>query len=96
MMKHGCDRVACSPEDEQVETCLEDLTELTGGATLRRIEGSLGHLLKILNEFPAAILISYSALGVASDGWRRSQRARGVTVKARTRLSGRRVSHDRF
>lgn len=68
---------------------LEDLTELTGGATLR-IESTKdlsGTFLKILDEFRQRYLISYSPTGVAKDGWHRLDvrvKNRRVTVKART------------
>ena len=69
---------------------LEDLTELTGGATLRiesTKDSSRGTFLKILDEFRQRYLISYSPTGVASDGWHRLDvrvKNRRVTVKART------------
>ena len=67
---------------------LEDLTELTGGATLK-IESTKdlsATFLKILDEFSQRYLISYSPTGVARDGWHRLDvrvKNRRVTVKAR-------------
>jgi Ca-activated chloride channel family protein len=68
---------------------LEDLTELTGGDTLK-IESTKdlsAAFLKILDEFRQRYLISYSPTGVAPDGWHRLDvrvKARRVTVKSRT------------
>jgi VWFA-related protein len=68
---------------------LEDLTELTGGATLT-IESTKdlsATFLKILDEFRQRYLISYSPTGVSTDGWHRLEvrvKNRRVSVKART------------
>jgi VWFA-related protein len=68
---------------------LEDLTELTGGATLK-IESTKdlsAAFLKILDEFRQRYLISYSPAGVPRDGWHRLDvrvKGRRVTVKSRT------------
>ena len=73
------------PEDAKF---LEDLTELTGGATLK-IESTKdlsAAFLKILDEFRQRYLISYSPTGVASGGWHRLEvrvKGRRVTVKSR-------------
>jgi VWFA-related protein len=73
------------PEDSKF---LEDLTELTGGATLK-IESTRdlsGVFLKILDEFRQRYLISFSPSGVATGGWHRLEvrvKGRRVTVKAR-------------
>jgi VWFA-related protein len=73
------------PDDSKF---LEDLTELTGGATLK-IESTRdlsGAFLKILDEFRQRYLISYSPGGVAKDGWHRIEvrvKGRRVTVKSR-------------
>ena len=76
---------ARGPEDSKF---LEDLTELTGGATLK-IESTKdlsAAFLKILDEFRQRYLLSYSPAGVARDGWHRLDvrvKNRRVTVKAR-------------
>jgi len=68
---------------------LEDLTELTGGATLK-VESTKdlsATFLKILDEFRQRYLISYSPTGVAKDGWHRLDvrvKNRRVSVKSRT------------
>jgi VWFA-related protein len=73
------------PEDSKF---LDDLTELTGGATLK-IESTRdlsGTFLKILDEFRQRYLISYSPTGVPADGWHRLEvrvKGRRVTVKSR-------------
>jgi VWFA-related protein len=73
------------PEDSKF---LEDLTELTGGATLK-IESTRdlsATFLKILNEFRQRYLISYTPTGVANAGWHRLEvrvKGRRVTVKSR-------------
>jgi VWFA-related protein len=73
------------PEDSKF---LEDLTELTGGATLK-IESTRdlsATFLKILDEFRQRYLISYSPTGVARGGWHRLEvRVKGkrATVKSR-------------
>ena len=73
------------PEDSKF---LEDLTELTGGATLK-IESTKdlsAAFLKILDEFRQRYLISYSPAGVAPGGWHRLEvrvKGRRVTVKSR-------------
>ena len=73
------------PEDSKF---LEDLTELTGGATLN-IESTRdlsAAFLKILDEFRQRYLISYSPTGVSPDGWHRLEvrvKGRRVTVKSR-------------
>lgn len=67
---------------------LEDLSELTGGTTLK-VESTKdlsATFLKILDEFRQRYLISYSPTGVARDGWHRLDvrvKNRRVTVKAR-------------
>ena len=67
---------------------LEDLTELTGGATLK-IESTKdlsATFLKILDEFRQRYLISYSPTGVPKDGWHRLDvrvKNRRLTIKAR-------------
>jgi VWFA-related protein len=67
---------------------LEDLTELTGGATLK-IESTKdlsATFLKILDEFRQRYLISYSPAGVPRDGWHRLDvrvKNRRLTIKAR-------------
>jgi VWFA-related protein len=67
---------------------LEDITDITGGATLNI--GSTKDLaktfLKILDEFRQRYLISYSPTGVSKDGWHRLDvrvKGRRVTVKSR-------------
>jgi len=73
------------PEDSKF---LEDLTELTGGATLK-IESTKdlsAAFLKILDEFRQRYLISYSPTGVANNGWHRLEvrvKGRRVSVKSR-------------
>ena len=72
---------------------LEDLSELTGGATLT-IESTKdlsATFLKILDEFRQRYLISYSPTGVARDGWHRLDvrvKGRRVTRQVASRLSG--------
>ena len=67
---------------------LEDLTELTGGTTLK-IESTRdlsATFLKILDEFRQRYLISYSPTGVPAGGWHRLEvrvKGRRVTVKSR-------------
>jgi VWFA-related protein len=67
---------------------LDDLTELTGGATLK-VESTKdlsATFLKILDEFRQRYLISYSPAGVAKDGWHRLDvrvKNRRVNVKSR-------------
>jgi len=67
---------------------LEDLTELTGGTTLK-IESTRdlsATFLKILDEFRQRYLISYSPTGVPAGGWHRLDvrvKGRRVTVKSR-------------
>jgi VWFA-related protein len=67
---------------------LDDLTELTGGATLK-IESTRdlsATFVKILDEFRQRYLISYSPTGVASGGWHRLDvrvKSRRVSVKSR-------------
>jgi VWFA-related protein len=73
------------PEDSEF---LEDLTEMTGGATLK-IESTKdlsAAFLKILDEFRQRYLISYSPAGVPNDGWHRLEvrvKGRRVTVISR-------------
>jgi len=73
------------PEDSKF---LEDLTELTGGTTLK-IESTRdlsATFLKILDEFRQRYLISYSPTGVPAGGWHRLDvrvKGRRVTVKSR-------------
>jgi VWFA-related protein len=73
------------PEDSKF---LEDLSELTGGATLK-IESTKdlsAAFLKILDEFRQRYLISYSPTGVANNGWHRLEvrvKGRRVSVKSR-------------
>jgi VWFA-related protein len=73
------------PEDSKF---LEDLTEMTGGATLK-VESTKdlsAAFLNILDEFRQRYLISYSPAGVAKDGWHRLDvrvKGRRATVKAR-------------
>ena len=67
---------------------LEDLTELTGGTTLRvdSTKDLSAAFLKILDEFRQRYLISFSPTGVAGDGWHRLDvrvKNRRLTVKAR-------------
>jgi len=67
---------------------LEDLTELTGGTTLK-IETTRdlsATFLKILDEFRQRYLISYSPTGVPAGGWHHLDvrvKGRRVTVKSR-------------
>lgn len=67
---------------------LDDLTETTGGATLK-VEATRdlsAAFLKILDEFRQRYLISYSPAGVPTDGWHRLDvrvKGRRVTVKSR-------------
>ena len=73
------------PEDSKF---LEDLTELTGGATLK-VESTKdlsAAFVKILDEFRQRYLISYSPAGVPAGGWHRIEvrvKGRRVTVKSR-------------
>ena len=73
------------PEDSKF---LEDLTETTGGATLK-VESTKdlsAAFLKILDEFRQRYLISYSPTGVPKDGWHRLDvrvKGRRLTVKSR-------------
>jgi len=73
------------PEDSKF---LEDLTELTGGTTLK-IESTRdlsATFLKILDEFRQRYLISYSPTGVPAGGWHRLDvrvKGRRVMVKSR-------------
>jgi VWFA-related protein len=73
------------PEDSKF---LDDLTELTGGATLK-IESTRdlsAAFLNILDEFRQRYLISYSPTGVSPDGWHRLDvrvKGRRATVKSR-------------
>ena len=73
------------PEDSKF---LQDLTELTGGTTLK-IESTRdlsATFLKILDEFRQRYLISYSPTGVPAGGWHRLDvrvKGRRVTVKSR-------------
>jgi VWFA-related protein len=73
------------PEDSKF---LDDLTELTGGATLK-VESTRdlsASFLKILDEFRQRYLISYSPTGVAAGGYHRLEvrvKGRRVTVKSR-------------
>lgn len=68
---------------------LEDLSDLTGGTTLK-VESTKdlsGTFLKILDEFRQRYLISFSPSGVTKDGWHRLDvrvKNRRVNVKART------------
>lgn len=73
------------PEDSKF---LEDLTELTGGATLKidSTRDLSATFLKILDEFRQRYLISYSPTGVPNSGWHRLEvrvKDRRVTVKSR-------------
>jgi VWFA-related protein len=73
------------PEDSKF---LEDLTELTGGATLKidSMRDLSGAFLKILDEFRQRYLISFSPSDVATGGWHRLEvrvKGRRVTVKSR-------------
>jgi VWFA-related protein len=76
---------ARGPEDSKF---LEELTEMTGGATLK-IESTKdlsAAFLKILDEFRQRYLISYSPAGVPNDGWHPLDvrvKGRRVTVKSR-------------
>jgi VWFA-related protein len=68
--------------------CLEDITDITGGATLNiaSTKDLATTFLKILDEFRQRYLISYSPTGVSKDGWHRLDvrvKGRRVTVKAR-------------
>ena len=73
------------PEDSKF---LDDLTELTGGTTLK-VESTRdlsATFLKILDEFRQRYLISYSPTGVPAGGWHRLDvrvKGRRVTVKSR-------------
>jgi VWFA-related protein len=73
------------PEDSQF---LDDLTEITGGATLKipSTRELSATFLKILDEFRQRYLISYSPTGVANGGWHRLEvrvKGRRVNVKSR-------------
>ena len=74
------------PEDSKF---LEDLTELSGGATVK-IESTKdlsAAFLKILDEFRQRYLISYSPTGVSPSGWHRLEvrvKGRRVAVKSRS------------
>ena len=73
------------PEDAKF---LEDLTEVTGGATLKiaSTQELSATFLKILDEFGNRYLISYSPTGVSPSGWHRLEvrvKGRRVTVKSR-------------
>jgi hypothetical protein len=73
------------PEDAKF---LEDLTGVTGGATLKiaSTEQLSATFLKILDEFRQRYLISYSPTGVSPSGWHRLEvrvKGRRVTVKSR-------------
>jgi VWFA-related protein len=73
------------PEDSKF---LEDLTELTGGATLNiaSTRDLSTAFLKILDEFRQRYLLSYSPSGVSSDGWHRLDvrvKGRRLTVNSR-------------
>jgi hypothetical protein len=67
---------------------LDDLTEVTGGATLK-IESTKdlsAAFLKILDEFTQRYLISYSPTGVANNGWHRLEvRVKGPRVSVKSR-----------
>ena len=68
---------------------LEDLTGVTGGATLQieSTEDLSAAFVKILDEFRQRYLISYSPTGVPAGGWHRLDvrvKSRRVTVKSRT------------
>jgi Ca-activated chloride channel homolog len=75
-----------APEESKF---LEDVTELTGGATLK-IESTndlSAAFLKILDEFRQRYLLSYSPSGVSSSGWHRLEvrvKGRRVTVRSRS------------
>jgi tight adherence protein B len=67
---------------------LEDLTEVTGGTTLKiaSTQELSATFLKILDEFRQRYLISYSPTGVSQSGWHRLEvrvKGRRVTVKSR-------------
>lgn len=67
---------------------LEDLTEVTGGTTLKiaSTQELSATFLKILDEFRQRYLISYSPTGVSRSGWHRLEvrvKGRRVTVKSR-------------
>ena len=73
------------PEDAKF---LEDLTEVTGGATLKvaSTEQLSATFLKILDEFRRRYLISYSPTGVPNSGWHRLEvrvKGRRLTLKSR-------------
>lgn len=80
---------AVSTQGIEESKFLEDLSGLTGGATLK-VESTKdlsSTFLKILDEFRQRYLISYSPSGVAKDGWHRLDvrvKNRRVNVKART------------
>lgn len=67
---------------------LEDLTDVTGGTTLKiaSTQELSATFLKILDEFRQRYLISYSPTGVSRSGWHRLEvrvKGRRVTVKSR-------------
>lgn len=67
---------------------LEDLTEITGGTTLKiaSTRELSATFLKILDEFRQRYLISYSPTGVPTTGWHRLEvrvKGRRLTVKSR-------------
>ena len=73
------------PEDSKF---LDDLTDVTGGATLKiaSTQELSATFLKILDEFRQRYLISYSPTGVANTGWHRLEvrvKGRRVNVKSR-------------
>jgi VWFA-related protein len=79
---------AVSTQGAEESKFLEDLSELTGGATLKvdSTKDLSPTFLKILDEFRQRYLISYSPAGVASSGWHRLDvrvKNRRVTVKSR-------------
>ena len=80
---------AVSTQGLEESKFLEDLSDLTGGATLK-VESTKdlsSTFVKILDEFRQRYLISYSPSGVAKDGWHRLDvrvKNRRVNVKART------------
>jgi VWFA-related protein len=78
-----------TPRGREESVFLDELTEVTGGATVR-IESTKdlsATFLRILEEFRQRYLISYSPAGVAKDGWHRLDvrvKNRRVTVRARS------------
>jgi VWFA-related protein len=73
------------PDDSKF---LQDLTEVTGGATFKiaSTRELSATFLKILDEFRQRYLISYSPMGVANGGWHRLEvrvKGRRVNVKSR-------------